>query len=131
MTETEVSCKKCEKRSALCICDFVSPTKTSLQILILQHPQERQEDLDTARLAQLTLDGSILRTGLSWPNLKSVLKKEAQPSRWAVLYLGSGIKSETPAKPATGVHFIDKKAKPTTRPESLDGIVILDGTWSQ
>jgi DTW domain-containing protein YfiP len=56
------------------------------------------------------------------------LKKEIQPSRWAVLYLGSGVKGSATSSP---LQFVTKQGAPAPAPEGLDGIVLLDGTWSQ
>jgi len=104
-------------------------------VLILQHPQEPDKDLGSARIAHLALPNSTLKIGLSWPNLKAALGKEAQGSRWAVLYLGSGVKAKGPPPTHPPVlQFVDKKGMALDQPVSprdLDGIVVLDGTWSQ
>ncbi len=119
----------------LCVCESIRPLKTRLHVLILQHPQEPDKDLGSACLAHLSLPNSTLKIGLSWPNLKTALGKEAQPSRWAVLYLGSGAKSKGPPPTHPPVlQFVDKKGMVLDQPISpkdLDGIVVIDGTWSQ
>src|SRR5271168_2186565 len=91
-------CPKCHKEKVLCICDMIAPLKTKLHVLLLQHPQEPDKELGSARLAHLSLPNSTLEIGLSWANLKSALGREAQPSRWAVLYLGSGAKGDRPGR---------------------------------
>jgi DTW domain-containing protein YfiP len=132
---SDLNCSRCEKSQDLCVCESIRPLKTRLHVLILQHPQEPDKDLGSARLAHLALPNSTLKIGLSWPNLKAALGKEAQASRWAVLYLGSGAKAKGP--PPTNppvLQFVDKKGMVTDQPISakdLDGIVVLDGTWSQ
>jgi DTW domain-containing protein YfiP len=62
--------------------------------------------------------------------LKKALGKEATPSRWIVLYLGSGIKGGTPT-PASPLQFVDRKGDVTTPPSDIEGVIVLDGTWSQ
>ncbi len=120
--------------------DEIPSIQTRAHVLILQHPQEPDKALGSARLAHLALPNSTLNIGLSWPNLKAALGREASASRWAVLYLGSGIKKAGPETTrATGntphLQLVDKKGAPL--PESqklvqeLEGIVVLDGTWSQ
>jgi DTW domain-containing protein YfiP len=104
--------------------------------VILQHPQEPDKELGSARLAHLALPNSELKIGLSWPNLrKATGLEQAQPGRWAVLYLGSGIKAApgTPrATAAAGLQFVGKSGAPVAEPaEALEGVIILDGTWSQ
>lgn len=109
-------CPKCHKDKALCICDMIAPLKTKLHVLILQHPQEPDKDLGSARIAHLALENSTLKVGLSWPNLSRALGRPAIHRNWSVLYLGG--KSEP------GVSH-----RPASVP--LEGIVVLDGTWAQ
>lgn len=135
MSKDDLNCSRCEKLQDLCVCESIRPLKTRLHVLILQHPQEPDKDLGSARIAHLALPNSTLKIGLSWPNLKAALGKEAVPSRWAVLYLGSGAKLNGPpqSKPPV-LQFVDKKGMILNQPISpkdLDGIVVLDGTWSQ
>lgn len=127
-------CKTCLKEPDLCVCKGIQPHKTRLHVLILQHPQEPDKDLGSARLAHLALPNSTLKIGLSWPNLKAALGREVQSSRWAVLYLGSGVKGQKPAPAAAPVlHFVAKSGQIAEAPakKDLEGIVVLDGTWSQ
>lgn len=125
-------CAVCGKPARLCVCAELKPIQTRLQILVLQHPQEQDVDLGTARLITGQLPNAKLKVGLSWPNLAKVVGRVADPRRWAVLYLG----------PATASGFargsltvVDKKAAPLPdQPAALaglEGIVVLDGTWSQ
>jgi hypothetical protein len=83
-----------------------------------------------------------LKIGLSWPNLSKALggaeplAAKAEPQRWATLYLGSGVKSGLEKNQALkpGLHFVTKQgnlAPKQPTPQDLDGIIILDGTWSQ
>ena len=101
-------------------------------VLILQHPQEPDKDLGSALIAHLSLPNSTLKIGLSWPNLKKALGREAMPSKWAVLYLGSGTKTE---KPKPGLQLVSKAGVPLPDQNQikadLEGIIVLDGTWSQ
>jgi len=61
-----------------------------LPLLILQHPQEQDRALGTARLTALHFKNAVLKIGLSWPSLSKALGRPVHdPSRWAVLYLGS------------------------------------------
>src|SRR5882757_9858299 len=83
-------CADCGKPLPLCICDSITPIKSKVALLILQHPQEQDRTLGTARLTALHVDNAVLKIGLSWPSLSKALGRSvADPSRWAVLYLGS------------------------------------------
>jgi DTW domain-containing protein YfiP len=132
MPETpKVLCERCEKPEALCVCAAIRPLETRHQVLILQHPQEPDKELGSARLAHLALPGSTLKIGLSWKNLKHALGREADPRRWAVLYLGSGVRGAS----SDPLVLVDRggKSLPDSRAliEGLEGIIVLDGTWSQ
>jgi DTW domain-containing protein len=102
-------------------------------VLILQHPQERREPLATAPATVSTLRRAKLAVGLSWPNLPRALGRNADPRRWAVLYLGSAQPKELPRD--REVVLLDRHGEPVEDPGSvlrgLEGIVLLDGTWSQ
>ncbi len=129
------ACPRCEKPLALCVCDAIRPLDSRTHVLILQHPQEPDVEIGSARIAHLALPNSTLRIGLSWPNLRAALgREEAASSRWAALYLGSGPKGEPAVAPSRGLLFLDRKgrvAAPEEQRPALDGIVVLDGTWSQ
>src|SRR5258705_8914879 len=83
-------CPHCGKPLPLCICDSVTPIKSSISLLILQHPQEQDRALGTARLTAMHFRNAVVKIGLSWPSLCKALGRPVHdPSRWAVLYLGS------------------------------------------
>lgn len=125
-----MECEQCGKPQTLCMCEEIKPQDTKLHVLILQHPQEPDHELGSALLAHLALPNSSLKIGLSWRNLAAVLGvKEIDSSRWAVLYLGSGVQGEEPV--TEKVQFVSKKGNPVEAPKQLEGIVLLDGSWSQ
>lgn len=128
-------CSRCEKPEDLCLCALIQPLDTKHHVFILQHPQEPDKQIGTAKIAHLALKNSSLLIALSKPNLKKALGREdIIPSRWGVLYLGSGIKGDT-QKP--GLHAVSKSGAalpPTEQTQilhNLDGVIFLDGTWSQ
>src|ERR1700733_9494003 len=88
--EATPDCPRCHKPPALCICDSIVPIENRISLLILQHPQEQDRALGTARLIALHFKNAVLKIGLSWPSLSKALGRPVHdPSRWAVLYLGS------------------------------------------
>src|SRR5665647_3531677 len=83
-------CPRCAKPLPLCICEGIEPIANKIALLILQHPQEQDRTLGTARLTALHFKDAVVKIGLSWPSLSKALGRPvADPSRWAVLYLGS------------------------------------------
>ena len=111
----------------------LKPIANRISLLILQHPQEQDRALGTARLAASHFANSTFRVGLSWPSLAAALGRPADPKRWAVLYLGSAKPAEL--APESEIILLDRKGEPAVDREtalaSIEGVVLLDGTWSQ
>ncbi len=127
-------CPRCQKPLPLCICDSVTPLQSRLALLILQHPQEQDRALGTARLTALHFKGAVVKVGLSWPSLAKALGRPvADPSRWAVLYLGSAKAAEV--EPGREIVALNRKGEAAENQRAIldriEGVVLLDGTWSQ
>jgi DTW domain-containing protein YfiP len=109
------------------------PADNRLFVLILQHPQERKEPLSTAAATAAALRRAKLAVGLSWPNLARPLGRSADPDRWAVLYLGS-VRPHALAIDGE-VALLGRNGEPVADPAAvlrgLEGVVVIDGTWSQ
>jgi DTW domain-containing protein YfiP len=98
-TEAIPDCPRCHKPMPLCVCDGIMPIENRVSLLILQHPQEQDRALGTARLTAMHFANAVLKIGLSWPSLSKALGRPvSDPSRWAVLYLGSAKVSDLDAK---------------------------------
>src|SRR3954467_7064051 len=127
-------CPRCNKPLPLCICDSITAIDNRIALLILQHPQEQDRALGTARLLALHFPNAVLKIGLSWPSLSKALGRPvADPSRWAVLYLGSAKVSEFGTE--SEIVAINRKGEIEPHQRAIlgdiEGIVLLDGTWSQ
>jgi DTW domain-containing protein YfiP len=127
-------CPNCHKPLPLCICDSITPIESRISLLILQHPQEQDRALGTARLTALHFKNAVLKIGLSWPSLSKALGRPVHdPSRWAVLYLGSAKVAELDTD--RDVVAINRKGEVEDNQRAIlkdiEGIVLLDGTWSQ
>jgi len=132
--EAVADCPHCGKPMPLCICDGVTPIKNRIQLLILQHPQEQDRALGTARLTARHFKDAVVKIGLSWPSLSKALGRPVgDPSRWAVLYLGSAKAADLDTD--AEIVAINRKGElePNQRAilSDIEGIVLLDGTWSQ
>jgi tRNA-uridine aminocarboxypropyltransferase len=117
-----------------------------LFVLVLQHPQERVEPRATAAMTVAALRRARLVVGLSWPNLTRALGwptgSSPDPRRWGVLYLGSA-RPHPPSQPGRPngppdrgeIIALDRGGNPLPDPDrvlrGLEGVVLLDGTWSQ
>ena len=120
------------KPLALCVCEDAPRVDNRIALVILQHPQEQDRTLGSAPLAVKVLTHAQLKIGLSWPSLSKMLGREAQANRWGVLYLGS--LSADKIAPGRDVVLVNKKgeaAADQSPVHDLEGVIVLDGTWSQ
>ena len=122
--EKAQACPDCLRPKEQCVCGKVEAFPARLKVLILQHPREQYKLWNSARLLHMALPGSILRVGLSWPNLAKAAGMPVESSRWAVLYL----KESRLTRP---VQAFSRKGEPLTAVPPLDGLVVLDGSWKQ
>jgi hypothetical protein len=127
-------CPHCLKAMPLCVCESVTPIENRVSLLILQHPQEQDRALGTARLTALHFRDAVVKIGLSWPSLSKALGRPvADPSRWAVLYLGSAKVADLQTD--SDIVAINRKGEIEEGQRAIlgriEGIVLLDGTWSQ
>lgn len=134
VAEVVPDCPNCGKPVPLCICDSITPIESNISLLILQHPQEQDRALGTARLTAMHFKDAVLKIGLSWPSLTKALGRPVHdPSRWAVLYLGSAKVSDLDTD--AEVVAINRKGEVEPHQRAIlgdiEGIVLLDGTWSQ
>jgi len=132
--EVTPDCPRCLKPLPLCICDSVTPIDNRISLLILQHPQEQDRALGTARLTALHFKNTVVTIGLSWPSLSKALGRQvADPSRWAVLYLGSAKVADLGTD--RDIVAINRKGEIEDNQRAIlkdiEGVVLLDGTWSQ
>jgi DTW domain-containing protein YfiP len=119
---TASTCETCHRPSAACVCDRIVSHDTTLRILILQHPQERDALLGSAQILIASLPRAQLVVGLSWRNLGHALGDEKiDARRWAVLFPDN----EAPADQVTA------RAGQALEATMLQGVVVLDGTWSK
>ncbi|CAN5395041.1 tRNA-uridine aminocarboxypropyltransferase [soil metagenome] len=132
-TEEIEECPRCGKPLPLCICGSVEPIANRIELLILQHPQEQDRALGTARLAAQHFKKATLKIGLSWPSLSKALGRSVYPQDWAILYLGSAKGADLATE--RDVVAIDRKGEIEDNQRAIlkdiEGIVLLDGTWSQ
>jgi len=126
-------CPRCHKPAALCVCDAVVPIDNRVSVLILQHPQEQDRSLGTARLTALHFRDAVVKVGLSWPSLTKILGRPVDPQRWAILYLGSAKAAQL--APGRDIVALNRKGEPERDQDAaladIEGVVLLDGNWSQ
>lgn len=106
-------CYRCWRARILCLCSHVKVVDNRVEILFLQHPNERKMPVNTARLAHLSLAKSRLVHGVSF-GPESVLG--------AML----------PRREKVGILFPSPQAKELRdAPKDLETLVVIDGTWRE
>jgi len=132
-TVETLPCPDCGKPPGVCICDRVEKIVTKLRVVILQHPQEDDALLGTAKLVEVTLPKAEIRVGLSWASLDHAIgSKDANRERWAVLAAAKLPAPIPDSARGDAVVVIDRKGRVRDlKRHGLEGIIVLDGTWSQ
>ena len=133
MTVESLPSSDCGKPTGVCICDRVEKITTKLRVVILQHPQEDDALLGTAKLVEVTLPKAEIRVGLSWASLDHAIgSKDANRERWAVLAAAKLPAPIPESARGDAVVVIDRKGRVRDlKRHGLEGIIVLDGTWSQ
>jgi DTW domain-containing protein YfiP len=131
--DPDPECLHCRKPPALCVCGGIARIDNKVSLLILQHPQEQDRELGTARLTALHFKDALIKIGLSWPSLSKILGRPTDPRLWAILYLGS-LKAAA-VLPERDIVVVSKNGNAVDRQDQalreIEGIILLDGTWSQ
>lgn len=118
-------CATCLRPQTACICQWITPVANTVDVLILQHPEEVRAAKGSARLLHLSLQHNRLAVGETFD--------EAELA--ALLHGGQG---GTPRQPVllypdtpdgTGSLPATRPANETTSEPSHIRLVILDATW--
>lgn len=128
----EERCPTCRKLTRHCVCANLKPISSKLQVLILQHPREQKQELNSAFIPALTLPSCVVRVGLSWPNIGKAWGSPTDPRAWIALFIG---KKGVTAAPDEVITVLNKKSEPHPDRALIlkrtSGIIILDGTWAE
>jgi DTW domain-containing protein len=111
------TCAACLRAQSACICRWVRPLSSRVDLLILQHPLEVRNAKNSARLLHLCLGGSRLEVGEAFSDagLHALLHADGRVP--VLLY------PETPGEPAPAL-----EAGLAAQPGRLR-LVVIDATW--
>jgi DTW domain-containing protein YfiP len=117
------TCATCLRARSACICRWIAPVASSVQVLVLQHPLEVGNAKNSARLLHLSLPGSRLVVGEAFdPDaLAALLHSDARMP--VLLY------PVTPGDASLGIApapVVDAGA--LGEPDAVR-LVVLDATW--
>jgi DTW domain-containing protein YfiP len=107
------TCAACLRAQSACICHWVRPLSSRVDLLILQHPLEVRNAKNSARLLHLCLPGSRLEVGETFTDLHALLHADGRVP--VLLY------------PETA-DLAPPVPEPIPPPERLR-LVVLDATW--
>lgn len=108
-------CYKCWKVEAICLCKYIKPVESKVQIGIVQHPHEKFMPINTARLAHLSLSNSFMENGICFDEHASFQKRLEgfDEGEVGILY------------PSQNSILLDEAD------ERLKCLIVVDGTWTE
>lgn len=111
-------CPNCGKSRKACLCSYIEPLISEVELIILQHPTEENRPLGTARILSLSLANCHRLVGEDFshhPQLNAML---AEPDvHHFVLYPGPQAQEAASLMTASAI------------PKGKYRIILLDGTW--
>jgi len=110
-----ITCVRCLRPQATCLCALAQPTAHRTEVLVLQHPQEQRQAKNSVALLRLSLAHCEVVVGERFASvaLQALLQRPGRETR--LLY------PDVPAAPAP-------PAPPMTASAPLR-LVVLDATW--
>ena len=116
-------CAACLRAQSACICRWVRPLSSRVDVLILQHPLEVRNAKNSARLLHLCLPGSRLDVGETFDAAALDALLHADGRTPLLLY------PDTPGDAALGIAPPPARhAAVPARPDDVR-LVVLDATW--
>ncbi|MDX2023064.1 MAG: DTW domain-containing protein [Deltaproteobacteria bacterium] len=107
-------CARCARPQRVCVCAQLPELRTqNTNVVLLQHPRESHTGIGTAKLAHLSLPGSLLKAGLDF-SADSQVQAEVRKAPAYVLF---------PGPQAIAIADL-----PTDKAITL---IVVDGTWWQ
>jgi DTW domain-containing protein YfiP len=113
-TQKRAICQACLRPASACICQWVTPIPTAVEVLILQHPLEVSNPKGTARLLHMSL-----------PRSRLVMGEVFDES----LFAGGKHVLLYPDTPQAGLPAVELLSPADIADASGLCLVVLDGTW--
>ncbi|NOI87652.1 DTW domain-containing protein [Vibrio sp. 99K-1] len=109
-------CPQCNKALKACICQWVTPLESNVELIILQHPSEEHRPMGTARILSLSLKNSVTIVGEDFSDNEQLNAMLADTQyQHVILY---------PSEHSAPVESV-------TRPNKKLRVILLDGTWKK
>ena len=115
-------CQSCGKAKKACICQWIQPIDTDVELIILQHPTEVNRPKGTEKILTLSLKNSRCLVGENFTGHDELNRLLADPSyRHLLLY---------PKEGALSVEEMQLQEGRVSEPEKWR-VILLDGTWKK
>ncbi|WP_375753287.1 tRNA-uridine aminocarboxypropyltransferase [Vibrio sp. HN007] len=111
-------CLQCGKASKACICGWIKPIETDIELIILQHPSEVKHAKGTAKILTLSMKNSYLFNGEDFSSHNELNRILSDTN-----YLNLLIYPKEEAVP------IKQKASEWISESRKIRIILIDGTW--
>lgn len=112
-------CAACQYPLVVCVCSAIMQIKVDTEIIILQHPSEKNKAKNTARLIALVVPATKVIVGESAADFEEVkqliIAKKKNEGSVAVLF------------PSPDSQILSKNLTPTST--GIQTLILLDGTW--
>lgn len=109
-------CVHCKRANSTCICGWVRPLSSRVEVIIVQHPLEANHVKGSAGLLQMSLHNCVLLQGelLDTAALQQIFDQSRQP----VLLYPSAVRNN-----------LDQSANLLAMPPNQLRLIVLDATW--
>jgi DTW domain-containing protein YfiP len=116
-------CPRCLRACSTCICQWITPLQSGVELLILQHPLEVGNAKNSARLLHLSVQPSVLVAGEAFdpPTLASLLEERGRTP--VLLY------PDTPGDRSLGIAPPPALEAGVLENPARLRLVIVDATW--
>lgn len=113
-------CSQCGKAKKACICQWIAPLASDVELIILQHPSEEQRPLGTARILDLSLGNCQRLVGEDFSDHQRLnqLLADERYQHWLLF-------------PNEQACEVDEVAHSLAVNGKVPRIILLDGTWKK
>ena len=110
-------CANCHYPATRCVCQWVVPGNSPIEVIILQHPKEVKHAKNTVKLIRLALTNVSIFVGESTNDFLGVINRvQKQPSQYALCY---------PSDSSVAIESLHQEKNRN----SLKGIIFIDASW--
>jgi DTW domain-containing protein YfiP len=112
-------CSNCQYPTVVCVCSAITQIAVDVEIIILQHPSEKNRAKNTARLVSLVVPNAVVAVGECAADFEPIkqrlIDRESAGAKVAVLF------------PSPDSIILSKNLE--TASNIVQTLILIDGTW--